>query len=1058
MTHGWPRGSEWRKWDLHLHAPGTKLNDQFPAGETGWDEYCRRLRDCDVQAFGITDYFSADCYFAAVREYRRRYSDSPKIFLPNIELRTIYVVNRAEQEVNVHLIFNPNQGDHESRIKSFLGALKITRTDSADRDLKASELSHTSDFEGATTTREYIRNALTETYGRDADLLDFVLIVTAANNDGIRAKTGVKRKAVVSDELDKFSDAFFGNAKNVEWFLSTNRAEDKAQYTEPKPVLAGSDAHSLADLDTRLGQVVSDATNGIVLEPTWIKADLTFEGLKQIIFEPRNRVFIGAEPEIERRVRENKTRYINFLHINCVEGYRKDQHGAWFCDEKIVLGKELVAIIGNKGSGKSAVTDIIGLLGNSHNQTSKGLSGVRPEELFSFLNKEKFLKGGCAKHFEGTLEWYEGEPDRQLLDAQVATHLPEKVEYLPQKYLERICANIADDEFRATLNEVIFRYVRPQDQHGRNNLDDLIKYRTQQAQEDIAQRKQELRQANANVISIEKKLTEDYRKELEEKIKIKQEDLDAHAKAHPEEKPNPAAIAGTATSETARIEQITQRVTVLAEQIAGLERDQVEVSESVEDLRQVRQAIAREAGALTALASKHQTALAAAGLTFDQFVILTVDYAPLDAVVTKSEKRLQQIGALLLTDDDIDTIDGEDKATAEIARSTATAGSIVCQKAALEREKAEIVERLGKPAREYQQYLSDMNLWKDREKELRGDDQNPSFDTLKGLEKELSKVKTAYPETLRTTRAERERISKDVFSKKRGFTQFYNTVKQSIDGEIAKCREHLGEYDISIEAGLRFSPYFFDEFLKFINQAAVGSFRGQDEGRAMLRRFTDAVTNWEDEDQVFKALNAIVDALHADKRDECLPPNSARDVFKQMKGQKPLQELYDYLFGFDYLSTKYDLKVDQKDLSELSPGERGGLLLIFYLMLDRQDIPLVIDQPEDNLDNKSVYEILVTFIKQAKKRRQIILVTHNPNLAVVADAEQIIHVSIDKKEGKHDFDFFSGAIEDTRVNHTVVDILEGTLPAFDNRRVKYRKRSQAQSSGVGHPNPDVISS
>ena len=67
----------------------------------------------------------------------------------------------------------------------------------------------------------------------------------------------------------------------------------------------------------------------------------------------------------------------------------------------------------------------------------------------------------------------------------------------------------------------------------------------------------------------------------------------------------------------------------------GLERDQVEVSESVEDLRQVRQAIAREAGALTALASKHQTALAAAGLTFDQFVILTVDYAPLDAVVTK---------------------------------------------------------------------------------------------------------------------------------------------------------------------------------------------------------------------------------------------------------------------------------------------------------------------------------------------------------------------------------------------------------------------------------------
>jgi ABC-type lipoprotein export system ATPase subunit len=90
------------------------------------------------------------------------------------------------------------------------------------------------------------------------------------------------------------------------------------------------------------------------------------------------------------------------------------------------------------------------------------------------------------------------------------------------------------------------------------------------------------------------------------------------------------------------------------------------------------------------------------------------------------------------------------------------------------------------------------------------------------------------------------------------------------------------------------------------------------------------------------------------------------------------------------LRPKYELKVDEKDLSELSPGERGGLLLVFYLMLDRRDIPLIIDQPEDNLDNKSVYEILVKFLMKAKKRRQIIIVTHNPNLAVVADAGQII--------------------------------------------------------------------
>lgn len=107
----------------------------------------------------------------------------------------------------------------------------------------------------------------------------------------------------------RISDAFFGNCGNVAYFLKTDRAEDKEEFTKPKP-----------------GQVVSDATDGIVHEPTWIKADLTYEGLRQIIFEPRNRVFIGAEPDIERRVRENKTRYIESLHITCIDGYRPDQH------------------------------------------------------------------------------------------------------------------------------------------------------------------------------------------------------------------------------------------------------------------------------------------------------------------------------------------------------------------------------------------------------------------------------------------------------------------------------------------------------------------------------------------------------------------------------------------------------------------------------------------------------------------------------------------------------------------------------------------------------------
>lgn len=220
-----------------------------------------------------------------------------------------------------------------------------------------------------------------------------------------------------------------------------------------------------------------------------------------------------------------------------------------------------------------------------------------------------------------------------------------------------------------------------------------------------------------------------------------------------------------------------------------------------------------------------------------------------------------------------------------------------------------------------------------------------------------------------------------------------------------------------------------------------GSFYG--DGRAALKRLCDTVEDWEDETSVFSGLGLIVQALHNDEREDQAPTGSkVRDIFKQMRNQKNPIELYDYLFGFDFLKMKYDLKIDQKELNELSPGERGGLLLIFYLMLDKQDIPLVIDQPEDNLDNESVFRVLVTFLKQAKKRRQIVMVTHNPNLAVGADAEQIIRVSIDKRQGKNDFAFYSGSIENPKINKAVVDILEGTIAAFDNRRLKYRRQSK----------------
>ena len=75
-------------------------------------------------------------------------------------------------------------------------------------------------------------------------------------------------------------------------------------------------------------------------------------------------------------------------------------------------------------------------------------------------------------------------------------------------------------------------------------------------------------------------------------------------------------------------------------------------------------------------------------------------------------------------------------------------------------------------------------------------------------------------------------------------------------------------------------------------------------------------------------------------------------------------------------------------------------------------------------------------IKDAKKRRQIVMVTHNPNLAVVCDAEQIICAEM-QKDHENAVNYISGSIEDPMINAKIVDILEGTRPAFDKRDDKY---------------------
>jgi predicted ATPase len=82
------------------------------------------------------------------------------------------------------------------------------------------------------------------------------------------------------------------------------------------------------------------------------------------------------------------------------------------------------------------------------------------------------------------------------------------------------------------------------------------------------------------------------------------------------------------------------------------------------------------------------------------------------------------------------------------------------------------------------------------------------------------------------------------------------------------------------------------------------------------------------------------------------------------------------------------------NIEQLSPGKRGIVLLLLYLAMDRDDDrPLLSDQPEKNLDPKSIFDELVCRFRRASLRRQIMIVTHNANLIVNTDADQAIVAS-----------------------------------------------------------------
>jgi len=174
-----------------------------------------------------------------------------------------------------------------------------------------------------------------------------------------------------------------------------------------------------------------------------------------------------------------------------------------------------------------------------------------------------------------------------------------------------------------------------------------------------------------------------------------------------------------------------------------------------------------------------------------------------------------------------------------------------------------------------------------------------------------------------------------------------------------------------------------------------------------------------------------------------------------LKAYKEAKDLTKGLLTENWFSISYKLTYQSDTFEKMSDGKKAFVILKLLLEFSDKKCPILIDQPEDSLDNRAIYNELVTYLKQKKKSRQIILVTHNANIVVNADAEEVIvsnqHGNDSKNHGAIKFQYVSGSIENTMAKDDLIDIvlesqgvrehvceiLEGGTDAFKKRENKY---------------------
>jgi len=982
------RGSAWRKWDLHIHTPAS-------FGYTGnYDDLIKNLISSEAEVLGINDY----CTFDGYEEIVKRGGINNKYLFPVVEFRMHNIIasrkGAAIQKgvrVNFHLIFN-NNPDVLRRAKTWLSSLNCynaqSNIDQLGNVVKVDIEKITLDFEEVIKSLEKInlrKDVLVwlpyDEYGGIDDI---------DPNDNFFKLGLVKRSNIIGSSTGKQINFFL-------WKDTKFKEEEYRNWFEkPLPCMKGSDSHESTYPVGRL----RDKDSNPIEKYCWIKADPTFEGLRQITIEPNDRIYIGATPPKLADVEDNKSRYIDTIKIHNVN---QNQNPSWF-DAEIPLNNSLIAVIGKKGSGKSAMADIIAL---------SGKSSVPPGE-YSFLKGEKFRKKDLAKSYESSLLWVDGAKEQVNLNdcVDVSTEV-EKVKYLPQHFVETICnENGVSKLFQQEIDKVIFSYVPLTERLNAKDLNGLITKKASVVDQLISELREELKGTNFEIVELEKKTSQAYKAKLCNQLTEKEREL--KALVEPKEVNKPAGDINVVAQKKAK--ELSEKIEELNKSIETETDNLTKLNNKIANVDRAKEGLQLLEIKINDYLRKLETSVKDFSLSLKDLVSFKINIDPL----LKQEKEFVQ--AKVKVEEKLIQTDPNSKT------------SLYAQKDKLQKELETLTQSLNKDQKTYQEYLKVSKEFKEKQAKIIGDERGTNLTTITAIKKEISYLEKALSEDLNKLEENRVSIVKKIFAQLIAKIRFYKEIYQPLICFIEQekeLQERSGNI-LNFAVSLSFDrSKFSDKFFSFINQNRDGSFQGKENGQKILKSILDKFDFSKESD----ILNSIQEITRHLKEDITKTTANQMVIDGQFKADK--KEFYDFLYSLEYLNVQYTIMFNGKDLNdnEFSPGEKGALLLIFYLLIDKNKVPLIMDQPEENLDNESVYVLLVPYIKKAKQNRQIVVITHNPNLAVVCDAEQIICASMNKRT--NEICYTVGSIENPDMNKKVSDVLEGTLPAFDIRDEKY---------------------